>query len=104
MQSIKIIARKYEKKAGGTFTKLSVGGKFLPLALAEDDVQYAVKFTRGSACKEPVADGVYEVAFKENGLWIDNRPEMASKNIVRINAVKCVYSKPLPRLEKDIRE
>lgn len=103
-QSIKIIARSYEKKAGGKFTKLTVGGKFLPLATAEDEVTYQVKFTSKSSCKEPTVDGIYEVAFEEGGLWLDTRPENADKNIVRINACKVVFSKALPRLEKDIRE
>ena len=103
-QSIKIIVRAYDKKTGGKFVKLSVGGKYLPLATAEDDVQYQVKFTSKSLCKEPTAEGIYEVAYEEGNLWIDTRPEAAGKNIVRINAAKVVFSKALPRLEKDIRE
>ena len=104
MRTIKIIVRSYEKKAGGTFTKLSVGGKFLPLALAEEEVQYQVKFTAKSECKEPTQEGIYEVAYADNDLWIDTRPENADKHIVRITAHRVVFSKPLPRLEKDIRE
>lgn len=103
MRTIKIIAKQFEKKAGGTFTKLSVGGKFLPLALAEDDVQYTVKFTANSEAKEPSQEGIYEVAYRDNKLWIDSRPECVDKNIVRIEAHKVVFSKPLPRLEKDVR-
>ena len=102
MRTIKIIAKSFEKKGGGSFTKLSVGGKFLPLALAEDDVRYIVKFTANSDVKEPVESGIYEVAYYEDKLWIDSRPECADKNIVRVQAHKVVFSKPLPRLEKDI--
>ena len=104
MRTIKIIVRSYEKKAGGTFTKLSCKGKFLPLALAEDDINYQVKFTSKSECKEPTAEGIYEVAYYDNELWIDTRPEQADKHILRVTAHKVVFSKPLPRLENDIRE
>ena len=103
-QSVKVIVRAYEKKAGGKFVKMTIGGKFLPLATAEDDIQYQVKFTNKSLCKEPQVEGIYEVAYEEGNLWIDSRPEAAGKNIVRINASKVVFSKALPRLEKDIRE
>ena len=101
-QSVKIIVRSYDKKAGGKFVKLTIGGKFLPLATAEDDVNYQVKFTSKSLCKEPTQEGIYEVAYDEGNLWIDSRPEAAGKNIVRINAAKVVFTKPLPRLEKSL--
>ena len=104
MQKVKIIVRKYEKKAGGTFTKLSIGGKFINDVLADESAQYQVKFTSKSAVKEPSEEGIYEVAFNDNEAWIDTRPEMAEKNIFRITAQKVKFSKPLPRLEKDIRE
>ena len=65
-QSVKIIVRNYEKKTGGKFTKLSIGGKFLPLAIAEDDVNYQVKFTSKSLCKEPTEEGMADVIKKEN--------------------------------------
>ena len=104
MQKVKIIVRKYEKKAGGTFTKLSIGGKFINDVLAEESATYQVKFTSKSAVKEPSEEGIYEVAFNDGEAWIDTRPEMANKNIFRITAQKVKFSKPLPRLEKDIRE
>lgn len=104
MQKIKIIVRKYEKKAGGTFTKLSIGGKFINDVLADENAQYQVKFTSKSAVKEPTEEGIYEVAFNDGEAWIDSRPEMAGKNVYRITAQKVRFSKPLPRLEKDIRE
>ena len=104
MQKVKIIVRKYEKKAGGTFTKLSIGGKFINDVLADESATYQVKFTSKSAVKEPSEEGIYEVAFNDGEAWIDTRPEMANKNIFRITAQKVKFSKPLPRLEKDIRE
>lgn len=103
MKTIKIIARTYEKKAGGKFTKLSCKGKFLNLALAEDETTYTVKFVKGSECQEPQSEGIYEVAYADGDLWIDTRPEVADKNIVRIKAHKCVFNKYLPKLDKDIR-
>lgn len=104
MQKIKIIVRTFEKKAGGTFTKLSVGGKFIRDVLADENKTYQVKFTSKSACKEPTEEGIYEVAYNDNEAWIDTRPEHADKFIYRITAQKVMFSKPLPRLEKDIRE
>ena len=103
MKTIKIIARTYEKKAGGKFTKLTCKGKFLSLALAEDETTYQVKFVKGSECQEPQSEGIYEVAYADGDLWIDTRPEVADKNIVRIKAHKCVFNKYLPKLDKDIR-
>ena len=102
-KSIKIIVRAYDKKAGGKFVKLTIGGKYLPLATAEDEVQYAVRFSSKSTCKEPTEEGIYEVAYEEGGLWIDTRPENADKHIVRINALKVVFDKALPKLDKDVR-
>ena len=104
MQKISIIVRSYQKKAGGSFTKLSVGGKFINDVLADESAQYQVKFTQASAVKEPSQEGVYEVAFNDGEAWIDTRPEMIEKHIYRITAQRVKFSKPLPRLEKDIRE
>lgn len=104
MQKVKIIVRSYEKKAGGTFTKLSIGGKYINDVLADESQQYQVKFTSKSAVKEPTAEGIYEVAFNDGEAWIDSRPENAGKFIYRITAQKVKFNKALPRLEKDIRE
>ena len=103
MQKVKIIARIYEKKAGGTFTKLTIGGKFINDVLADESQQYQVKFTSKSVAKEPNQDGIYEVAFNDGEAWIDSRPENAGKFIYRITAQKVKFHKPLPRLEKDVR-
>lgn len=97
-KSIKIIVRNYNTKKGTTFTKLSVGGKYLPLAVAEDEVNYQVRFTKDSVAKEPTNNGIYEVAFEEGNLWIDNRNETP---VVRVRAVKVIFDKPL--IDKDIR-
>ena len=104
MQKIKLICRVYNKKAGGTFAKLTIGGKFINDVLADESVQYQVKFTANSAVKEPTQEGIYEVAFNDGEAWIDTRPEMEDKNIFRITAQRVRFYKPLPRLEKDIRE
>lgn len=103
MEKISLIVRNYETKDGRTFTKLSVGGKFLPSVLAEDSVSYRVSFNKNSPAQEPKEEGIYEVAFNEGDLWIDTRPEYAEKHIVRIVAQKVRFSKPLPKLDKDIR-
>ena len=103
MQKVKIIVRTYQKKSGGTFTKLSIGGKFISDVLADESKSYQVKFTSKSACKEPTEEGIYEVAFNDGEAWIDTRPEVADKFIYRITAQRIMFSKPLPRLEKDIR-
>ena len=104
MQKVKIIVRKYEKKAGGTFTKLSIGGKFINDILADESISYQVKFTANSQVKEPSEEGIYEVAFNDGEAWIDTRPEYEDKHVFRITAQKVKFSKPLPRLEKDIRD
>ena len=104
MQKVTIIARSFNKKEGGTFTKLSIGGKFINDVLADESVQYQVKFTSKSAVKEPSQEGVYEVAFNDGEAWIDTRPGAFEKHIFRITAQKVKFGKPLPRLEKDIRE
>ena len=104
MQKVKIIARSYKTKDGKSFTKLTIGGKYINDVLAEEEEQYHVKFTNSSQVKEPTQDGIYEVAFNDNEAWIDNRPEVAGAHIFRIVAQKIKFNKPLPRLEKDIRE
>ena len=103
MEKLTIIVRNYETKDGRTFTKLSVGGKFLPDVLAEDSITYRVSFNKNSQAEEPKVEGIYEVAYNEGELWIDSRPEYAEKHIVRIVAQKVRFSKPLPKLDKDIR-
>lgn len=102
MQSIKFVVRVFDKKAGGKFSKAEVKGKFLPLATAEDEVYYTVKFA-GKTCELPTAEGIYEVSYNEGELWIDNRPEYVEKHILRVRPYKCVFNKPLPKIDKDIR-
>ena len=104
MEKIKVIVRNYLTKDGRTFSKVTIGGKFINDVLAEEDVTYRVMFTKKSAVKEPNEDGIYEVAFNEGEAWIDTRPEYADKHIFRVTAQKVKFHKPLPRLEKDIRE
>lgn len=104
MQKIKIIVRNYEKKSGGKFTKLTIGGKYINDVLADEAQTYQVRFTSKSVVKAPTQDGIYEVAFNDGEAWIDSRPEHAEKFIYRITAQRVKFNKPLPRLEKDIRE
>lgn len=103
MQKTKIIVRSYDKKAGGKFIKLSMSGKFVPDILAEEDKEYQVKFSAKSVVKEPTQEGIYDVAFNDGELWIDNRPQYAGKYIVRVIAQKVRFYKPLPVLDKDVR-
>lgn len=104
MEKIKVIVRNYQTKKGTTFTKVCIGGKFINDVLADESAQYQVKFTSKSAVKEPTEEGIYEVAFNNGEAWIDTREGYEDKHIFRINAQKVKFSKPLPRLEKDIRE
>ena len=102
MQSLKFIVREFKTEKGQPFSKADVKGKFIPLAVAEDEVYYTVRFV-GKTVEMPQVKGIYEVAYKDGDMWIDNRPQYADKHILRIKAVKCVFSKPLPKLDKDIR-
>ena len=103
LQKIKVIVRSYLTKEGRTFSKISLGGKFVPDVLADENANYRVMFTKKSEAEEPKEEGIYEVAYEEGNLWIDTRPELADKNIVRIIASKVKFYKPLPKLEKDVR-
>lgn len=99
-KSIKVIVRSYTTKEGKPFVKATAKGKYLPLALAEEDVNYTIKFVGASL---PTSEGIYEVAYEEGNLWIDQRAEYVEKNIVRVKPSKCVFNKYLPKLDKDIR-
>lgn len=101
LKSIKFILKNYKSKDGREFSKATCKGEYLPLALAETDVYYTIKFTSKSLSPMPSNEGVYEVSFDENGIWIDSRIEQSEKHIVRINAKKVVFSKPL---EKRVEE
>lgn len=99
-KSVKIIVRAYSTKEGKTFVKASAKGKYLPIAIAEDEVNYNIKFVGASL---PTSEGIYEVAYEEGDLWLDQRAEFLDKNIVRVRPTKCVFNKYLPKLDKDIR-
>ena len=104
MEKIKVIVRNYLTKEGRNFSKVSIGGKFINDVLADEAATYTVRFTSKSLVKEPTEDGIYEVAFNNGEAWIDTREGYVEKHIFRITAQKVKLSKPLPRLEKDIRE
>ena len=99
-KAIKIIVRSFKTKEGKTFVKAVAKGKYLPLALVEDEVNYNIKFVGASL---PTEEGIYEVAYEEGNLWLDQRAEYVEKNIVRIKPTKCIFNKYLPKLDKDIR-
>lgn len=93
MKSIKIIVKECETKEGVPFVSASVKGKYIPIAIALQEVNYKVRFVGDT--KLPTKEGVYEVAFEDNGLWIDTREGYAEKNILRCRAVRVVFNKPL---------
>ena len=97
LRSIKILVGNYTTKDGREFSKATCKGQYLPLATAEAEKRYVVKFTKKSLTPMPEKSGVYEVAFEDNGIWIDTRPECEGKDIVRINAVRIVFVKNLSK-------
>ena len=99
-KSIKVIVREFSTKEGKKFVKATAKGKYLPLALVEDEVNYDVKFVGASL---PTSEGIYEVAYEDGNLWLDQRAEFIEKNIVRVKPTKCIFNKYLPKLDKDIR-
>lgn len=99
-KSIKVIVREFSTKEGKKFVKATAKGKYLPLALVEDEVNYDVKFVGTSL---PTSEGIYEVAYEDGNLWLDQRAEFIEKNIVRVKPTKCIFNKYLPKLDKDIR-
>lgn len=102
MQKVKVIVRNFQKKDGsGNFTKITIGGKYIDDILADESVNYQVKFTKKSQVQEPKDDGIYEVAYNNGEAWIDTRDE--DKHIFRITAQKVKFNKPLPKLDKDVR-
>lgn len=99
-KSIKVIVREFSTKEGKKFVKATAKGKYLPLALVDDEVNYDIKFVGASL---PSSEGIYEVAYEEGNLWLDQRAEFIEKNIVRVKPTKCIFNKYLPKLDKDIR-
>ena len=93
MQTLKFICRNYNKKKGGTFTKLTVKGKFTPFAVLDNEENYQIRFTKDSQAKEPTADGIYEVSFDKGGVWVDDRNENL---VIRVRAVNCKFQDKLP--------
>ena len=100
MNTIKLLVKKFVTKEGKEFFSISKEGQYLPIASVEPDKYYRVRLC-GEA-KMPSKEGIYEVAYEDNGLWLDNRPGVA-KDIVRIKAVRIVFQRPLPVFDKDIR-
>lgn len=104
MNSIKVIVRKFvTKKEGKEFYTLKAKGKYLPLATVSEDVNYDVRLVGDVKLSPKAAEGIYEVAYEDKGLWHDRREDMKDKNIVRCKAVRVVFQKPLPVFDKDVR-
>lgn len=97
LKSLKVIAKEYHRKDGGTFMKLSCKGEFLPLVTAEVDKYYTIKFAKGSLTGEPTKEGVYSIAYNEGDLWLDNRIENIDKNIARVRVQRIRFEKPLTK-------
>lgn len=104
MNSIKVIVRKFvTKKEGKEFYTLKAKGKYLPLATVSENVNYDVRLVGDVKLSPKAPEGIYEVAYEDNGLWHDQREDMKDKNIVRCKAVRIVFQKPLPVFDKDVR-
>lgn len=99
-KSIKVIVRKYTTKEGKDFVKCTAKGKYLPLALVDDETNYNIKLVGQQL---PQQEGIYEVAYEDGDLWLDQRIAYAELNIVRVKPSKVVFNKYLPKLDKDIR-
>ena len=99
-KSIKMIVREYTTKEGKKFVKATAKGKYLPLALVDDETNYNIRFIGNVTM--PQTEGIYEVAYEDDNLWLDTREGFANKNIVRVNPSKIVFNKYLPKLDKDI--
>lgn len=102
MNSIKVIVRKFvTKKEGKEFYTLKAKGKYLPLATLSEDVNYDVRLVGDVKLSLKAAEGIYEIAYEDKGLWHDRRD--AEKHIVRCKATRIVFQKPLPVFDKDVR-
>lgn len=95
MKSIKVLNRKFVTKGGKEFYSATIKGKYVPLACANLETYYSVKCVDGGE-KLPSQEGIFEIAFDDKGLWIDSRPEMIEKHILRIKAVRIVKDGNLP--------
>lgn len=106
MNSIKVIVRKFvTKKEGKEFYTLKAKGKYLPLATVGEDINYDVRLVGDVKLSPKAPEGIYEVAYEDNGLWHDRRDEIidAEKHIVRCKATRIVFQKSLPVFDKDVR-
>ena len=101
MQALKFICRNYNKKKGGTFTKLTVKGKYTPFAVLENEETYQIRFTKDSQASEPTKDGIYSVAYDKGGVWVDDRNENL---IIRVRAVNCKFQESLPVFKDNTEE
>lgn len=87
------MVREYLTKDGRKFTKATCKGQYLPLVTAEVEKYYTIQFSKSSLAPMPQKEGLWDVAFEDDGIWLDTRPEFASKDIVRVNATRVVFNK-----------
>ena len=95
MKTIKVSLKNYQTKQNTTFTKVYAKGKYIPIATAELETNYTIKFVAdGTSFKLPTKEGFYTLAVSD--CWIDTRPSYADKNIVRVKAVRMVFEGEFP--------
>lgn len=102
MKSIKVIVREYTTKEGKKFITASCKGRYLPFATAEVDTRYTIKFANGGAINSlPNKEGIYEIAYNDDkSIWIDKRPEVAPKHIVRVKVERILFKENLKTFEQ----
>lgn len=103
MIKLSIVVNKHNKKDGGVFYKAVAKGRYLPLVEVENDSYYVLKLHTpknekgvSEPLKTPEKAGFYDVAVpSKQDIWLDQRKEMAGKNIVHIRVSKIVFVEPL---------
>lgn len=105
MQKIKVFIKKFQTKDGTReFCTATSKGVYLPLGDAESEVYYTIKLTKNGKAKDmPMAEGCYEIGYNSpKDIWVDKRPEMLAKHVVRVNAEKVVFVEPLKVKDEDL--
>lgn len=101
MKSIKVLNRKFVTKGGKEFYSATIKGKYLPFATANVEENYTVRLTKKSKEILPLnREGIFELAYQDKGLWIDDREINSGKFIVRINCERVVFVDKLKEFPK----
>ena len=97
MKSFKVLAKTYvNKKTNVSFITCKCKGEYLPLATADKDVSYTIKFSKvPDGVKVPSKDGIYSIGCENEKLWIDSRPDFKEKHIARCVPNKIVFEKDI---------